>query len=842
MENTFYTPGDFSLEKLTQPNEVRDALSIPHSGHTRAGVRELVRTDRVSLRSIVAWNREGGIPFHHEEQVGEDFLYEYPANIRCTTGDVWGKRTPILHPAVAAVDATQAGIDDAYLRAMQNVDLLVGGRREDSAGYVRTLVTRYAKITYNPVAFLTRAAALYTVLVIKELQSAVPTEAEWDRFTAAPRRVADINTFAAICNAQLRDARDNVYIRIEDPTEVALVQVMLALCHSSFPIQTTHALKQLWPQMVNPGVIYSCPTVLPPLSTRITSDDVEEAMHRFCAGMDCHDLWRDALTLAQCFIGRPAGGGVLGGTHKVCVAVPPSDLRIGAIGPLLAGISAEGMRSTPVDMPSKADFLYSGVVRSVFMTAAYFEAIQGTRDAHPALLQTSRGNGPQFRHLSQAATSRSLMHGRAARIATEAGWDCFSENMLCVYPASHKHTAAELFRPEKVPWWTNIIGHMGGAANKFLETWAKPARPVITPTPKVWYSHTAIGGATQLQIASSVRWLKATVNYVTVSLPHGMASVTIPLGNVNRFLPTLVPRIVLADGSSSSAVLKFPRDVLTTMALVEQLGKSSVMVIPWHDEDVEGVADLDELFGAPNPAFLTSTSFTEHKESIPTIPLSDQVSSNGSPSGEEKTEPTKYSLPSVSTPNWAQVVTDLQSPTTGRYLKAEHLADAALGRRTPETETCAQSVGMINANSLLRAAADPTETVRKARSLIQASEALMALTRTGETLQNLTKNRNLAMDTLASLTRTIGPTTSWSELTAEDSASEALKQGVLHSPNPITHGATDDPEGPVESPQDFGSATSPHASTTETLTAGGAAPVLAVLPTLGFAPPEPSSS
>jgi len=164
---------------------------------------------------------------------------------------------------------------------MQNVDLLVGGRREDSAGYIRTLVTRYAKISYNPVAFLTRAASLYTVLVMRELVSEAATEASWDRFTAVPRRVTDINTFAAICNAQLREARDNVYIRVDDPTEVALVQVMLALCHTQFPLDTSSPLAQLWPQMVNPGVIYSCPTALPPLSTRITAMDVEEAMHRF---------------------------------------------------------------------------------------------------------------------------------------------------------------------------------------------------------------------------------------------------------------------------------------------------------------------------------------------------------------------------------------------------------------------------------------------------------------------------------------------------------------------------------------------------------------------------------
>jgi len=569
---------------------------------------------------------------------------------------------------------------------------------------------------------------------------------------------------------------------------------------------------------------------------------VDEAMHRFCAGMNCHDLWRDALTLAQCFIGRPAGGGVLGGTHKVCVAIPPSDLRIGAIGPLLAGISAEGMRSTPIEIPARADFLYGGVVRSVFFSASYFEAIQNTRDAHPALLQTTRGNGPQFRHLSQAATSRSLMHGRASRIAAEAGWDCFSENMLCVYPASHRQTAAEVFRPEKVPWWTNVIGHMGTAANKFLETWARPARPTTMPTPKVWYNHTAIGGATQLQIASSVRWLKAAVNYVAVSLPHGMVSVAIPLGSVNRFLPTLVPRILLADGSSSSAVLRFPRDVLTNIALVEQLGKSNVMVIPWHEDDVEGAADLDELFGPPAPAFGGSIMTTETKEVTPQQPLSDQTSDKGAPLPGPKTkEPSDIrTLPTPT--DWVQAVEDLQSPTVGRYLKAEHLADAAEGRRTAETEACAQSVGMVNASTLLRVTTDPTETIRKARSLIRASEALMSVTRTGETLQNLTKNRNFAMDTLATLTRTVGPTTSWSELTAEDAASEALKQGVLSSPDPIAQGATDDPEGPTESLQDFGSATSPHASTTAIPVASGVAPVSAALPVLGFAPPEASSS
>jgi len=434
------------------------------------------------------------------------------------------------------------------------------------------------------------------------------------------------------------------------------------------------------------------------------------------------------------------------------------------------------------------------------------------------------------------------MQGRAAHIATEAGWDCFSENMLCVYPASHRQVAAELFRPEKVPWWTNVIGHMGTAAHKFLETWAKPARPVTMPTPKVWYSHTAIGGATQLQIASSVRWLKATVNYVTVSLPHGMVSVAIPLGNVNRFLPALIPRVLLADGSNSSAVLRFPRDVMTNIALVEQLGKSSVMVIPWHEDDVEGAADLDDLFGPVGPVFGQSAIMTAAQEPLNKDQTNDQVSDKGTPlPGPVTTEQPSDKRP-LATIDWEQVIADLQSPTVGRYLKPGPLADAAEGKRTLDTESCAQAVGMVNPNTLLRVTTDPTETIRKARSVIQASEALMGVTRTGETLQNLTKNRNFAMDTLASLTRTVGPTTSWSELTAEDTASEALKQGVLNSPDPITHGATDDPEGPSESIQDFGSATSPRASTTVTPIASGVAPASAMLPVLGFAPPGPSSS
>jgi len=275
---------------------------------------------------------------------------------------------------------------------------------------------------------------------------------------------------------------------------------------------------------------------------------------------------------------------------------------------------------------------------------------------------------------------------------------------------------------------------------------------------------------------------------------------------------------------------------------VEQLGKSTVMVIPWHDDDVEGAADLDELFGPVGPVFGGSTNITEARETVHKDQISDQVSDEGVPLPSPVTSKQPDDKRPLATIDWEQVIADLQSPTVGRYLKPGPLADAAEGKRTLDTESCAQAVGMVNPNTLLRVTTDPTETIRKARSVIQASEALMGVTRTGETLQNLTKNRNFAMDTLASLTRTVGPTTSWSELTAEDSASEALKQGVLNSPDPIVHGATDDPEGPSESIQDFGSATSPHASTMATPVASGVASVSATLPVLGFAPPGPSSS
>lgn len=836
LKNVYYASENFSLDGIHVPVTETNSLAVPGQIPGGLSLQAKVDVSGVNLKSIITWDREGTVPFHHEQEVGEKSLFVFPMSLRCSIGELWGNRTPILHPAVAAVDATQAGIDDAYLRAMQNVDLLVGGRREDSAGFIRTLVTRYSKITYNPVAFLSRAASLYTVLVIKELSSPGPTEATWDRFTAAPRRIGDINTFAAICNAQLKDPRDNIYIRVDDPTEVSLVQVMLALCHDVFPVDTPHGLRQLWPQMTRPGVIYSCPAALPALSTRITALDVEEAMERFCSLMDCHDLWKEALGLAQTLSSRPAGAGVLGGTHRVQVSLPPSDMRIGAIGPLLAGISAEGMRSTPVNMPNPKEFLYAGAVRGVYVTAAYYEAIMHVRESHPMLILTGTGNALKHRPLAQSATARSIMQKKASKIAADAGWDCYNDYVCSLMPGNHRNMAAELFRPEKTPWWTNIIGHMGKAAYHFLDTWAKPAVPSVVPTPRVWYTHAAIGKATNAQIASAVRWMNATVNYISVQLPAEIVNVPVAMGTINRFLPNLEPKVHLHDGGAATAILKFPRDAVSRHSLVTQLAHCHIGVLPYYDEDVGAGVDADSLFGDPEPSWYNpvvqgDTHVTEANVVI-----------TPAPTNLDKLPDAAVAVAREHPENWDEVAAVIGAGMIGRKAEAESLRLASTGRKSALTDTAAQTVGMINPKTFVQKSDDPTIGAKRARSLIAATEALLKVASSGEEMQRLTVLRNEAMNYVAAVSREVGPLTSWDLAKDDSEAAKALFKGNNKKANPIIADAPDDPEAPTETLEDFGQATFGQGSTTGVAAAADVAPPSGQMPVIGFAPPPPSHS
>jgi hypothetical protein len=109
----------------------------------------------------------------------EIWKYLFKANITFMMAGDWDRRTPIFHSSVAALDVTDAGFDEAFIRALGHVDTLLGGTRVDITPAMRQTAIQMMKSTFNPARLLMRAAALWSALKIHELQTNEAARVEW---------------------------------------------------------------------------------------------------------------------------------------------------------------------------------------------------------------------------------------------------------------------------------------------------------------------------------------------------------------------------------------------------------------------------------------------------------------------------------------------------------------------------------------------------------------------------------------------------------------------------------------------------------------------------------------
>lgn len=574
---------DSDVVRTEQPGEGN--LLVPINKLVGPGLEDAIKYRSVVLKTRIVWYGKEATNFCHEEKLMDTHSYHHKFGIHVTQGARYGDRHPILHPAVAAVDASAGGIDDAFLRAMQNVETMVGGgMRTESQVAMRSVVMKYSQYTFNPIRVLVRAAVLLTNMYMgdtgEELVDYRPVGV-----TAAPAGLTNILHFAGFAEAQQGQWRDVLFIHCDTPGESYMVDTMHALCSTQFPMEKYGDIADVWPSLNNAVVAYTGVPMsrLPPF--KISVFTLLTTMARFCTIFDCHDLWAEALGAVQGLSCRPAGTGMLGGTPNVTWALPESDMRVGAIGPLLAGLTAEGRRTTAVCVPERKQFLYSAAVRGVFLTASYFDVLQEQYEANPVVLAARKNELHSYGALTDYHTAVQLMAGPVAAKARAMGWDCINPLLALLRPSSGIGWERAVFRPHMVPWWTTVCGHMHIKASAEVQQWLKPATIIGSPVPNVWQPFHLVGLTTPSQVASAVRWMGAKIKYTRVQLPTRITSYTMHVGAHTRFLPMIKPAFRLGAQHTIIGSVCFGELGLEAGNFLKQLGQARCAMYPWMDSE-----------------------------------------------------------------------------------------------------------------------------------------------------------------------------------------------------------------------------------------------------------------
>jgi hypothetical protein len=555
----------------------------PHSSYKDFNSDDAVYNDGIDMSSTAIWH-SSDTDFYHEEVVGEMWNYNYAGKIKMLNYGSWGTRTPILHPAVAGIDATEAGYDDAYLRALQQVDVLTYGTRDDAKMIIRKMVERYSKLKYSPVRLLIRAVVLWAVASRNETAQQGFKTGYAAHDLAQPTRLSDAGGFSVIARTQQSSPGDVIFVQCEEAYDLSMVEVARALTARHCPVNSRMSVIQLWPELSAPRVVYMSDTSAGMGTATFDSSTVEHFLYNFCTQFDCFDLLQTAVTCVQMFLVRPAGAGLLGGARDVRIGLPNSDLRVGALGPLLAGISAEGMRTDKYIMPSWKEFAYGAAVRGCMVSASYHEALIKYDQAHPvAYTYASAAAKGRTRLLSVLSASRSMIDQHVDPILHAAGWECWPSELRNIAPISYKGFEKELFNGTRVPWWTNVLGHMTEGGLELVKDWARPAHMKEIVTPGRWYTAGMLSGATQGQITSAVRWLSARAAYVYNADIFTLRTIPIVNGTPSRFMAVLKPQIVMNGRQKAAICVQFNGGANEGAPFLRALGKAHLSAIKYVD-------------------------------------------------------------------------------------------------------------------------------------------------------------------------------------------------------------------------------------------------------------------
>lgn len=837
------------------PNAFSERPAQSHSGNLQVPINmpsgqlleQAVRPGRVELRSRVVWYGRGDDPFYHEERFTDGHLARHDCTLTIVGGRMYGSRHPILHPAVAAVDMATGGIDDAFLRAMQNIETLVGSAyRTEASITMRVVAMQYSQLAYNPVRVLVRAAALlanmYSGHVGEDMVDYRPVDV-----AAGPTQLQGMNVFSGFMEQQYGTFRDVLYIACEHISEMYMVDVMHALCSREFPMPRYASACSLWPALNNPVVAYSggAGIRIPPFKMSVNT--LLATMHRFCSIFDCHDLWGQALGLVQSVMFRVPGTGMLGALSHCVLELPTSDMRVGAIGPLLAGLSAEGRSTTPVRVPLREEFLYSAAVRGVYLTAAYYEVAQRSCDAHPVAVAMKAGDSAVYNGLVDAEASRQLMENSVKVRAAEMGWDCVEPLMYGLRIPRGKNWQRAMFRPHMVPWWTTVCNHLNVKASAELADWLRPSVPTTRPMPNAWQPFHAIGKVTGFQIAAAIRWMGAEVAYSRVSLPYHISYHKLVTGDHKRFLPAVEPSFRLSGHATVVGSVKFPAWGYEGVRLVEQLAKADCCMYGELPEEATydyGIADASTFTGMPEaplspplPATAEDGLEPSNADVLRSIDERDLGTDRTGTGMAEDGVPTEEED--------AEIVARMNS--IGMYIKPGSYrasfspvnGEGAALARGGALDLAGQNIERLGAKG-----ASPEQQLAQARAFVRFGRRMqMHAESAGMSPAVIANKVNLALDKIVVLKQRLAPTSEMPSPAAVEEA--ALREGVLSAdaddPD-IVLPAVDDPSGPDLSVQDFGSGTSALASGMGGRSATDVPAHTQALPSIGFQAPDASGS
>jgi len=613
----------FDLTGPLAPRMANDGFMPKRSSIEQLEVGDAVQQDYVDLRHTLVWHgKSDQSGFCHQEEVGEKWLYKYNLNISFPMAGDWDVRHPVAHAVYGGMDTTSAGFDDAYMRALQALNVMMARERERIGETTRRVITQYVRSSYQPYRFLVRAAVLWTLLARREIIEPVATEWVAKGRRQPPTHMHGLAALEKVTVSQTYGPHDVLFVRLDHPDEFYMVDVMTAISSAEYPVPDEDAtLKAIWPSLNMPEVVYTSDLKQSDLGLPITSDDVWGTIMRFCETFDCYDLWKDALQSIQALAARPEGAAVLAGVNNVTWSLPASDLRIGAIGPILAGVSVEAMKSEPFLQPDIKMFLYGAAIRSCYITAGYYEALCATTTAHPVAAAIGLLKPAHVRALSTYRYGSAFWRDRVTKTTETAGWQCVTNAIRGLCPAMSNTMHLHIMTAGRVPWWVNVLPFMPEGGGEFLNHWLRPARMLSMPDTGIWTPFYTVAGTSHQHLAAAVRWTGAQLRYIVLGPTGESIKVAIGEGNPNRFMPPIAPKIKFGS-YSAIAFLRFTRDIFKRYKLIHQLGPASMEVL--HDFGGEvylgGVGNAFELMDGQAMAFGTSDGTLEINQGVLSIP------------------------------------------------------------------------------------------------------------------------------------------------------------------------------------------------------------------------------
>jgi hypothetical protein len=586
-EQKEFSPQDiFDAAKITVSSDFSYVPPIrpPTAGDLQANVG----ATEVLLTSLIQWQNKKGTPgFVHQEIVKDSWTAKYSVAVQRFTGPAWDRRSPVLHSALAGLDTTNAGFDEAYIRALNALSSVMQPRRGEIGPMARNFIMRSTKQQYSPASLLLRGAITWAILGL--ISNGKDTMHPWQTTDShqVATRIDDVEQFNSILVDTSKDGNDVIYTRLHTGEEAYIVDVMSALTSGDVPLASGRGfgLAQYWPPMNRPRVVYNSAASIGRPGGRISQASVWYAMERFCTIWDCHDLWRECLNFVQTMLLRPVDCGVVAGTKIVRMYWPESDLRVGAIGSLMAGVTPEGMKSVPCNEPGWKEFMYGAAVKGCMFTASTYEALRESHEAHPAALSMGVASQAIMNGLLYFRGNAQMMREQVGPRLEACGWGFMTTSLEAIGIGVSKKLLRNVLNSGAVPWWTVVAPHINIEKHDALSDWLRPAQ--ITKYPKVneWHMYDRAGAVSQSHIAAALWWMKVEVNYRVETRGAGLVRVKLPQLQTSRFPPVLSPEYKVG-AMHATAILKFSHESYGQMGMLDDLGRADIHVIPILREDM----------------------------------------------------------------------------------------------------------------------------------------------------------------------------------------------------------------------------------------------------------------